>query len=101
MFQDVFGGTRDVYGAMRLRESLSGSLSVSSMRHLLGFGRLGSFWGGHGGVRPEFEFFGWRMCVCVLSCVGCVRRFVVCVGVLVGDDGSYVGKLWLTTQFPN
>ncbi len=36
---------RDVYGASRLKEALSGSLSVSSMRHVLGIGRLGSFGG--------------------------------------------------------
>jgi hypothetical protein len=30
-FQEVCGGTRDVYGWSRMRESLSGSLSVSSL----------------------------------------------------------------------
>ena len=48
MFQDVFGGTRDAYGVSRWRESLSGSLSVSSMRHVFGIGLLGSFGGDMG-----------------------------------------------------
>ena len=66
MFQDVFGRTRDVYVASRLRESLSGSLSVSSMRHVLGVGRLGSFGGDvSGGGRSEFKFFWVGGCVCV------------------------------------
>ncbi len=41
-FQEVFGGTRDVYGSARLRESLSGSLSLSSMWHVDGIALLGS-----------------------------------------------------------
>ncbi len=41
----MFGGTRDAYGASRWRESLSGSLSMSSMRLVFGFGLLGSFGG--------------------------------------------------------
>ncbi len=48
LFQDVFGCTRDVYGAFRWRESLSGSLSKSSMRHVFGIGLLGSFGGDMG-----------------------------------------------------
>ena len=48
LFQGVFGCTRDVYGAFRWRESLSGSLSLSSMRHVLGMGLLGSFGGDRG-----------------------------------------------------
>ncbi len=40
-----FGGTRDVYVVSRFRESLSGSLSVSYIRHVLGIGRLGIFGG--------------------------------------------------------
>ncbi len=42
LFQEVFGGTSVVYGAPCLRESLSGSLLVSSMRQLTGTGLLGS-----------------------------------------------------------
>ncbi len=30
-----------------------------------------------------------------LSCVGCVRKFVNCVYVLVGEVGSRAGKVWL------
>ena len=41
----MFGGTSVVYGASCLRESLSGSLSVSSMRQLIGTGLLGSLGG--------------------------------------------------------
>jgi hypothetical protein len=48
LFQDVFGCTRDAYEASRLRESLSGSLSMSSMRHVFGIGLLGSFGGDMG-----------------------------------------------------
>ena len=48
LFQEVFGGTRVVYGAFRLRESLSGSLSVSSMRQLIGTSLLGSLGGEFG-----------------------------------------------------
>ena len=48
LFQEVFGGTRVVYGASCLRESLSGSLSVSSMRQLIGTGLLGSLGGEFG-----------------------------------------------------
>ena len=45
-----------MYVASRLRESLSGSLSVSSIRHVLGIGRLGSFGGdmGEGGKGLSF-----------------------------------------------
>ena len=84
-----------MYGVSRLRESLSGSLSVSSIRHVLGIGRLGSFGGDMGEGGRNLSFLGGGG-VYVLSCVGCVRRFVVCVGVLVGDDGSCVGKVWLS-----
>ena len=45
LFQGVFGCTSDAYGASRCRESLSGSLSMSSMRHVFGIGLLGSFGG--------------------------------------------------------
>ena len=48
LFQDVLGCTRDAYGTFRWRESLSGSLSVSSMRHVIGIGLLGSFGGDMG-----------------------------------------------------
>ena len=48
MFEDVFGGTRDAYEASHWRESLSGSLSLSSMRLVLGMGLLGSFGGDRG-----------------------------------------------------
>ena len=48
LFQGVSGCTRDAYGASRWRESLSGSLSMSSMRHVLGMGLLGSFGGDRG-----------------------------------------------------
>ncbi len=34
----------------------------------------------------------------MLSWVGYARRFMVCVGVLVGDDGSCVGKVWLSSS---
>jgi hypothetical protein len=40
--------TRVVYGAFRLRESLSGSLSVSYMRQLIGTGLLESLGGEFG-----------------------------------------------------
>ncbi len=48
LFQGVFGCTRDAYEAFRWRESLSRSLSMSSMRHVLGMGLLGSFEGDRG-----------------------------------------------------
>jgi hypothetical protein len=83
-----------VYGASRLRESLSGSLSVSSMRHVLGIGRLGSFGGDMGEGGQSLSFLGGG-CVYVLRCVGCGWKFVGCVGVLVGDEGSCVVKVWL------
>ena len=41
-----------------------------------------------------FEFFRWGG-VDVLRCVGCGWEFVGCVGALVGDGGSSVGKVWL------
>ena len=44
----MFGGTSVVYGASCLRESLFGSLSVSSMRHLIGTGLLESLGGEFG-----------------------------------------------------
>ncbi len=68
---------------------------MSSMRHVLGIGRLGSFGGDMGEGGRSLSFFGGGGAY-VLSCVGCVRRFVVCVGVLVGDDGSCVGEVWLS-----
>ncbi len=68
MFQVVFGGTRDVYGVSRMRESLPGSLSVSYMRHVLGIGRLGSFGGDMGEEGRSFKFLGGGG-VFVLSCV--------------------------------
>jgi hypothetical protein len=82
-----------VYVVSRLRESLSGSLSVSSIRHVLGIGLLGIF----GGDLGE-----WGRCLCfldgggvdVLRCVGCVVGFVGCVCAVVGDDGSFVGTVW-------
>ncbi len=59
-----------MYVVSRLRESLSGSLSVSSIRHVIGTGRLGIFGGdlGEGG-----------RCLCFLGGGGvnvlrCVRR---------------------------
>ena len=57
-----------MYGASRMMESLSGSFLVSSMRHVLGIGLLGSFGGGHGGGGPEFEFFRLGGCGCVEVC---------------------------------
>ena len=48
LFQEVFGGTRVVYEASCLRESLLGSLSVSSMRQLNRIGLLGSLGGEFG-----------------------------------------------------
>ena len=48
LFQEVFGGTSVVYGASCLRKSLTGSLSVSSMRQLIGTGLLGSLGGEFG-----------------------------------------------------
>ena len=71
MFQDVFGGTRDVYVASRLRESLSGSLSVSYIRHVLGIGHLGSFGGDLGEGGRNLSFFGWGGCECVEVCRMC------------------------------
>ncbi len=68
MFQVVFGGTRDVYGVSRMRESLSGSLSVSSMRHVLGIGRLGSFGGDMEEEGRCYNFLGGGG-VFVSSCV--------------------------------
>ena len=53
----MFGGTRDVYVASRLRESRSGSLSVSSIRHVLGIGRLGSFGGDLGEEGRNLSFW--------------------------------------------
>ena len=83
-----------MYGASRMMESLSGSLSVSSMRHVLGIGLLGSFGGDMGEGGRSLSFFRWG-CVNVLRCVGCGWEFVGCVGALVGDEGSCVGKVWL------
>ena len=54
----MFGGTRDVYGVSRIRKSLLGSLSVSSMRHVLGIGRLESF-GGDMGEEGAGVFIFW------------------------------------------
>ncbi len=70
MFQDVFGGTRVAYEASRRRESLSGSLSVSSVRHVFGIGLLGSFWVGYGCVGSGFVFFvrkGVWLCLVVFD----------------------------------
>ncbi len=71
LFQDVFVGTIDAYGASRWRESLSGSLSMSSMRHVFGINLLGSF----GGI--------WvcEIGVCVF-CEGVVWLCLVVFGVL-------------------
>ncbi len=68
MFQVVFGETRDVYGVSRMRESLSGSVPISSMRHVLGIGRLENFGGDMGEEGRCFNFFGGEG-VFVLSCV--------------------------------
>ncbi len=48
LFQEVLGGTSVVYGASCLREYLSGSLSLSSMRQLIGNGLLKSLGGEFG-----------------------------------------------------
>ena len=48
LFQEVFDGTSVVYGASCLRESLSGSLSLSSMRQLIGTSLLESLGGEFG-----------------------------------------------------
>ena len=53
-----------MYGASRLRESLSGSLSVSSMRHVLGIGRLGSFGGDMGEGGRNLSFLDGGVCMC-------------------------------------
>ena len=62
-----------MYVASRLRESLSGSLSVSSIRHVLGIGRLGSFGGdmGEGGRNLSFLDGGGGGCECVEVCMVC------------------------------
>ncbi len=44
----MFGGTRVVYGASCLRKYMYGSLSVSSMRRLMGTGLLESLGGEFG-----------------------------------------------------
>ena len=64
LFHDVFGGTRDMYGASRMMESLSGSLSVSSMRHVLGIGLLGSFGGDLGEGGRSLSCLGGGVCMC-------------------------------------
>ncbi len=69
LFLGVFGGTRDVYGASRMMESLSGSLSMSSMRHVLGIGLLGSFGGDMGEWGRSLSFLGGGGgCECVEVC---------------------------------
>ena len=83
-----------MYGASRMMESLSVSLSVSSMRHVLGIGLLGSFGGDMGEGGRSLSFLGGEG-VDVLRCVGCGWEFVGCVGALVGDGGSSVGNVWL------
>ena len=55
-----------MYGASRMMESLSGSLSVSSMRHVLGIGLLGSFGGDMGEGGRSLSFLGGGGCVCVV-----------------------------------
>ena len=67
LFQDVFGCSRDAYGAFRWRESLSGSLSMSSMRHVFGIGLL-EFWGAMS-VWGRGLCFLRGVCVAVLGCV--------------------------------
>ena len=57
-----------MYVASRLRESRSRSLSVSSIRHVLGIGRLGSFGGDLGEGGRNLSFFGWGVCECVEVC---------------------------------
>ena len=81
-----------MYIASRLRESRSGSLSVSSIRHVLGIGRLGSFGGDLGEEGRNLSFLDGGG-VNVLKCVWCVDRFVGCVCALVGDVCSRVGKV--------
>ena len=83
-----------MYVVSRFRESLSGSLSVSSIRHVIGIGRLGIFGGDLGEGGRCLCFFDGGGGLNVLRCVGCVGGFVGCVCAMVGDAGSCVGKVW-------
>ena len=73
LFQEVFGGTRVVYGSSRLRESLSGSLSVSSMWQLIGSGLLESLGGEFGESGRGLSFLSGGGIVCELLCACCVE----------------------------
>ena len=53
-----------MYGASRMMEYLSGSLSVSSMRHVLGIGLLGSFGGDLGEGGRSLSFLGGGVWMC-------------------------------------
>ena len=48
------------------------------------------------GVWLGLECFGCGGVVYVLGCVCCFGGYVVCEGALAGDDGSRVGKVWLS-----
>ncbi len=41
----------------------------------------------------------WGGGLFVLSCAGCVARFVHCVVVLFGEEGSSIGGMWLSGIF--
>ena len=98
-FQEVFGGTRDVYGSSRLRESLSGSLSLSSMWHVVGIALLGSRAGDVGEFGQVLSLLGGGG-VFVRVGAGCGVGFVRCVVVRVGGvEGSDGSGLWLYFVF--
>ena len=60
-----------MYVVSRFRESLSGSLSVSSIRHVIGIGRLGIFGGDLGEEGRCLCFFDGGGCECVEVCRMC------------------------------
>ena len=83
-----------MYRSSRLRESLSGSLSFSSMWQVVGIALLGSRAGDVREFGRGFSLFGGGG-VFVMISVGCGVGIVWCVVVVVGEGGSDGNGLWL------
>ncbi len=73
----MFDDTKAVYGASRLSESLSESLSISSMRQLSDTNLLGSLGGDIGECGRGLIFLSGGEGVSMLLCACCVKDFFV------------------------
>ncbi len=88
-----------MYGASCLRESLSGSLSESSMRQLIGTGLLEGLGGELGEYGRGLSFLSGCEGVVGWPCSCCVVGYVRSVVFLFNSVSSCVGGLWLSGFF--